>query len=77
MTVMSVDKLNKRDHYLMARLVRDVEGKYAKFKGGEIVLVRNIDRGKCEIERNRWKGSLVRLSNVLAAVPTSAMDFDV
>lgn len=74
---MSVDKLNERDHYLLARLVRDVEGQYAKFKVGEIVKVTNIDRSTCTIERNRWKGSLVPLANVLAAVPTSAMDFDV
>lgn len=76
MTVMSVDKLNERDHYLLARLVRDVEGQFVKFKAGEIVKVKNIGRGWCDIERNRWKGSLT-LSNVLAGVPNSAMDFDV
>lgn len=75
--LMSVDKLNERNHYVLARLVRDVEGQYAKFKGGEIVKARNINRGKCTIERNRWKGSLVPLCNVLAGIPTSAMDFDV
>lgn len=66
-----------REHYLLARLVRDVEGQFAKFKGGEIVKAKNLERGKCTIERLRWKGSLVPLSNVLSGVPTSAMDFDV
>lgn len=40
-----------REHYLLACLVREVEGQYAKFKVGEIVKAKNIDGGKCTIER--------------------------
>lgn len=71
---MSLKRIDKLDsHYLLARLVRDVEGKYAKFKAGEIVEVWDIDRGKCTIERIPPRA----FPATATGVPTSAVDFDV
>lgn len=66
-----IDTLN--DHYLLARLVRDVEGPLAKLTSGAIVEVRDIDRGTCTITRIPPRA----FPATIIGVPTSALDFDV
>ena len=59
-----------------ATVLRRVRGKFARFEGGEKVMVRHTDGDSCLIERTTWEGSKVPICNQLAGVPLGFLKFD-
>lgn len=60
-----------------AWLTRSIGGEFAKFRKGAKVRVKCMRGSSYQIERDKWRGSMVPLCNRLCGVPRSALRFQV
>jgi hypothetical protein len=62
--------------WLPAVLVRVVHGKWGKWRVGEKVKARRQINSKFyTVQRERWRGSMVPLCNVISGVPKESIQF--
>jgi hypothetical protein len=59
----------------LATIITPVHGKYTHWKKGQVVKATRSRNGTYVIERLRWRGSLVALTNSCAGVPASKLHF--
>lgn len=66
-----------RPGFRMARLKVNAKGKYSQWRKGELVRAwPNENDGKYLIERVKWRGSLVPLTNQCANIVAAMLDFE-